>query len=293
MYNRTLDTFKVVADNHSFTKAAEILYISHTAVIKQINNLETHLGVKLFKRTNHGVTLTAAGQCLYDKTLEIMRFSEEAIQEIQNTHFASPTTLRVGSSQFYPCYAFMDIWDSISDLCPQYQLKIVPIKEDDKRMAGLNTDYDFIVGPFNGELRGIDYPFIPIGEYQFTIAMPRRHPLAKKKTIHFSDLNGERLTIMKRGTSEINDAIRDKIEKEYPEITIENTQPSYSIRTFNQCVDNGSMLLSLECWDNVHPSLVSVPLDEGYTMPYGILTDLDIDPDMEDFIKALKKILNK
>ena len=51
MYNKSLDTFQAVADTSSFTKAADQLYISHTAVIKQINGLESHLGVKLFRRS--------------------------------------------------------------------------------------------------------------------------------------------------------------------------------------------------------------------------------------------------
>ncbi len=51
MYNRHLETFIAVADLGSFSKAAEALYISSTAVIKQINLLEQELGLTLFERT--------------------------------------------------------------------------------------------------------------------------------------------------------------------------------------------------------------------------------------------------
>lgn len=40
MYDSRLETFLCVADNGSFVKAAEVLYISPPAVIKQINGLE-------------------------------------------------------------------------------------------------------------------------------------------------------------------------------------------------------------------------------------------------------------
>ena len=46
MYNHQLDTFIVVADSGSFNKAAEALFISPPAVIKQINLLEDSLGVR-------------------------------------------------------------------------------------------------------------------------------------------------------------------------------------------------------------------------------------------------------
>ena len=283
MYDKTLDTFKAVADSGSFTKASEQLYISHTAIIKQMNSLEAHLGVKLFKRSNQGVALTAAGQCLYGKTEEIMRFSEKAIREIQEVHFASPQTIRIGASMFYPCHIFMDLWESINDNCPQYKLKIVPIENDEQRFSGLDKIYDFLVGPYNSEISGAAYPFIPVGRYHFCIAMPRKHPLSKKKILSFNDLSGNRLMIMKRGNSEVNDQIRTEIEDGYPGITL--------IDTFNRCVESNSMLLSLECWKEVHPGLITIPLAGNYGLPYGILTSKNPAADISEFVAYLQNYL--
>lgn len=53
MYNPQLDTSLRVADAGSFNQAAEVLYITPTAVIKQINLLEAKLDVKLVERTLH------------------------------------------------------------------------------------------------------------------------------------------------------------------------------------------------------------------------------------------------
>jgi len=53
IYTPQLETFIRVADVGSFTKAAESTYITTTAVIKQINILESNLRVQLFKRTHH------------------------------------------------------------------------------------------------------------------------------------------------------------------------------------------------------------------------------------------------
>ena len=54
MYNPLLDTFLAVIDCGSFTKAAEKLFISPTAVMKQMNSLEEHLNLKLIERTPAG-----------------------------------------------------------------------------------------------------------------------------------------------------------------------------------------------------------------------------------------------
>lgn len=65
LYNPQLDTFLRVADAGSFSKAAEEMYITPTAVIKQINLLEGSLGVMLFIRTHRGLHLTEAGKVFY------------------------------------------------------------------------------------------------------------------------------------------------------------------------------------------------------------------------------------
>ena len=85
MYNPQLDAFVQVADCGSFNKAAEALYLSSTAVIKQINALEKHLDLQLVFRTNHGITLTEAGKVLYKHAKGIMDYSQRAIQEARVT----------------------------------------------------------------------------------------------------------------------------------------------------------------------------------------------------------------
>ncbi len=65
MYNYMLDTFIAVADCGSFTKAAGHLFISPTAVMKQMNTLEKHLNLTLIERTPSGIRLTEAGAVIY------------------------------------------------------------------------------------------------------------------------------------------------------------------------------------------------------------------------------------
>ena len=81
MYNQQLTTFVCVADNGSFNKAAEELFISSTAVMKQINSLENHFELKLFKRTNHGIVLTAAGEVIYKHAKSLFSYSEKVISK--------------------------------------------------------------------------------------------------------------------------------------------------------------------------------------------------------------------
>ena len=40
---------------------------------------------------------------------------------------------------------------------------------------------------------------------------------------------------------------------------------------FNRCIETGNVLLILECWQDVHPALVSIPVKWEYSSPYGLL----------------------
>ena len=70
--------FESAARNLSFTKAAAELFVTQSAISRQIKTLEDHLGVPLFKRMNRSLTLTEEGQVLY-------RTASDVIQRVRET----------------------------------------------------------------------------------------------------------------------------------------------------------------------------------------------------------------
>lgn len=70
--------FIAVAQNLSFSKAAQQHYVSQTAVSQQIKLLEEEFQVPLFVRAHHAVHLTAAGQVLYDYAIRILDLADQA-----------------------------------------------------------------------------------------------------------------------------------------------------------------------------------------------------------------------
>lgn len=79
MYNPQIETFIKVADAGSFNKAADELYITPTAVIKQINLLESSLDLVLFERTHRGLILTNAGKSLYQDAKYIIGYCKDSV----------------------------------------------------------------------------------------------------------------------------------------------------------------------------------------------------------------------
>lgn len=110
MYHHQLDTFVQVADAGSFSKAGEALFISPTAVMKQIDRLEEALEVRLFDRTPRGLTLTNAGNSYYQDAKYMIQYARDAQTWAKNAMQDNDSMIRMGSSLMTPCQFLMDLW---------------------------------------------------------------------------------------------------------------------------------------------------------------------------------------
>ena len=61
--------------------------------------------------------------------------------------------------------------------------------------------------------------------------------------------------------------------------------------TFNRCEEEGCLLLTLDAWDNIHPSLITLPVDWNYKMPYGLLYQKNPSKQVEECLKEIDSII--
>ena len=151
--------------------------------------------------------------------------------------------------------------------------------------------FDFLIGVCDSKAWLSRCSFLPLGRYKKMAAVSRDHRLANKKIIDVEDLYGETLMMVKRGDSGVNDFLRNDLESRHPQIRIEDTPQFYDLSVFNRCAETGNVLLSLECWSEVHPSLVSIPVNWEYSIPYGILYSPKAPMDVLEFIEKAKDSL--
>lgn len=94
MYNKYLEVFIAVADTGSFSKAGEQLFISPTAVMKQMNLMESDLGLSLLNRTNHGISLTDIGKQIYKDAKFIIDYSIKQLKKQRKYKIKIPILLQ-------------------------------------------------------------------------------------------------------------------------------------------------------------------------------------------------------
>lgn len=91
-----IQSFLAVANNSSFTKAADFMHVTQSAISKSISTLETQLGLTLFTRERNHVKLTPAGEHIYKEWSKLDRMIEESIQRAHLIQSGETGTLLLG-----------------------------------------------------------------------------------------------------------------------------------------------------------------------------------------------------
>lgn len=290
MYNSLLDTFIAVVDCGSFTKASQYLYISSTAIMKQMNALESHLNLPLLTRTPKGICLTEEGKIIYQDAKFMIDYSQKSIASARMAHLSADTTFCVGTSLLNPAKPFMDLWYQVNNDFYDYKLHLVPFEDDHNGILSeiekLGEKFDFLIGVCDSKSWLSRCSFLQLGKYKKMIAVSREHRLAEKQKINIEDLYGETLMMVERGDSGINDFLRNDLEKHHQEICIENVPRFYDMAVFNRCAETKNVLLTIECWSEVHPGLVTIPVNWDYDIPYGLLYSNNASADVKRFVDA-------
>ena len=62
----------------------------------------------------------------------------------------------------------------------------------------------------------------------------------------------------------------------------------YNINVFNECEENGYILMSLNSCKDVHPGLINIPLKQDFHIPYGIVYSKNPSKDLKNFINIIE-----
>lgn len=290
MYNPLLLTFIYVVETGSFSKAAKELYITPASVMKQMNALENQLDIKLIERTHRGIQLTKNGEKIYQKTKELIEDSEKFLNNIKdkNTYI-----IRIGSSFLNSANELVDLWHNIPSLYENYRLRVVPYEDDHVHIMevfqSIGTKFDFLIGSFNSKQIDIFTSYKILGFYNLCVAVPKTHSLAKKKRLEITDLYHERLLCVSGGDCLNIDDFRKDVQTLYPQIILEDAGYFYDLDTFNRCEEQGCLLLTLDVWNHIHPSLITLPVSWHYQMPYGLLYQKNPSKQVKACLKEIEK----
>lgn len=195
---RTLTYFVTVAEELNITKAAQILHLSQPPLSAQIKNLEDELGTPLFIRGKRHLTLTDAGQLLYQRAKDILNLSEKASAEITALNRGMSGTVSIGLVEGMAPDIAAEWFAGFLTEHPGVRFRILDGNSDDliEKMRGGLIGLAVITSPYDQQLLNSFH----VGQEKMVALMNRSHPLAScgKAVLDVEDLKNEPLIVPSR-----------------------------------------------------------------------------------------------
>lgn len=183
---RQLEMFLAIVEAGSFTAAGDKLYVSQSAVSRQIALLEEELGGKVFKRVHRKTLLTPVGEVLLRHARKVYHDLREASVEVSEVLQLRRGSLRLGGGMSVSSYLFPPLLKQYRALNPQIEISIaVGTNEEILRQLRANSvDLALLSLPFTDP----DLAVTPAVEEEMVLVTERNHPLSRKRKIRARDV---------------------------------------------------------------------------------------------------------
>lgn len=192
MLLKQIQYFMAVADCRHFTKAAEQLFVSQSALSQQITKLESDLGVKLINRVSHPIALTTAGQDFARYAANVLDALDTLEKKMQAYQPLDNSTLRIGMITGLGRIPLAEILSNFNTVHNEIKLSLVNhlskelcklLNEDVLDLAIFAAPYD--IDQYNFDILTLEHePFVAI--------LPENHPLANQDSFSLAEAANEK-----------------------------------------------------------------------------------------------------
>lgn len=194
---RQLQYVVAVADELGFHRAAERVHVSQPTLSAQIQQIEQVLGVTIFERDRRRVLVTEIGEAVVARARQVLLAVDELIATADQSKDRFAATLRIGVIPTIAPYLLPDITPAITAKYPKLKLVFREEKTDD-------VLHDLREGKLDAGLVAVvpelgDVAMEEVAVDPFVVALPKGHPLAKKKTVKLEDLASEPVLLLDDG----------------------------------------------------------------------------------------------
>lgn len=234
-----LETFLVVIEEGSFSRAAERLCISQPSVSSRVKRLEDVLRVKLIERTTRSVHATEDGELLQKAAQEALSGLYSVLRQFRDRSEAARNRVVIAATPmiaatFLPAIIqayterFPDVQVVLRDMPFEALLKTIGDGMADIGVTAVDGDYD-------------NLQFQPLAEEPVVLVVPAKHPLATNKSVSIEMLLPYRMIFLDRYTN-----LRERLAGEFARFgtTLEASTAS-TLPTLMGMIDTGSCVAFL------------------------------------------------
>jgi DNA-binding transcriptional LysR family regulator len=183
-----LEVLVTVAQEKSFSRAAEVLNRTQPAISQAVRRLEEEIGEKLFDRSSKDGTLTQEGQVLLDyarQMLNLRHTAQNAIREVRNLHTGKVTI----SANEHTVFSLLPVIAEFTKRHPlvKFEVKRGVASRIPKEIAARDVELGVIsFQPSDNSLKSV-----PVMTDELLLIVSPTHRLADKKNVSISELGNE------------------------------------------------------------------------------------------------------
>jgi len=195
-----LKTLREVAETLNFTRAAERLGLTQSAVSHQIKSLEAELGETLFVRAKRGVLLSDGGRAALEHAIRILDEAEALRVRLAGTGQAPSGRVRAAAATQAFVHLFAELFESFVKAHPGIELAFRTTVSTDQTVADIlngAAEVGFAALPVYSPSLQVRELF----EDELVLVAGPHHPLAGRGTASVQDIAAERLVLFERGSS--------------------------------------------------------------------------------------------
>ena len=186
-----LRILKAIATEKSFTRAAEVLFVSQPSLSKQIKTLESRLNISLLNRENNIVSLTQAGKLFLEYSERILALCEESCRVLNDLKTGDRGNLIVGASQTIGTYLMPRVLALFAQNHPQINIEVHV--DSTRKIAKRVLEGDIDIAVVGGNIPEEIEKNLKVEDFvndELILIIPKSHSFAlkKKKKINKDDL---------------------------------------------------------------------------------------------------------
>lgn len=252
---RVLNYFLMVAREGNITRAANLLHLTQPTLSRQLIQLEQELGVTLFRREKHRISLTEEGLLLRRRAEEILLLSERTKEELRSREGELSGTVFLGSGELRSSRFLGTLVGDFHKVHPQVQFSLYSGNADNikERIEQGLLDIGLVPEPVN--LERYDYARTPVRE-RWGALLSSTSPLAQKESLSPQDLQGMPLVLPQR------EIVRGDLAHWFGDLWdqvhgVANGNLLYNQAALARALGGGVLTMDLEC---TYPDLKFIPL---------------------------------
>jgi DNA-binding transcriptional LysR family regulator len=195
---RQMAYFLAIAEERSFTRAAERCHVAQPSLSRQIHEMERILGAKLFDRLPRDVRITTAGELFAKEAVKTLEHSRRAISLVRALEWKKTQTLRIGLSILCDLPRMRGLIDAVQRSGDRIALECVTANTMELSLATLRGKLDLAIVDLPIKEHGLS--IFSIYKEPLVVALPQKHPLVQRPLVRLFELRNERIGFISRRT---------------------------------------------------------------------------------------------